>query len=368
MKKLFFLFFTLVAFFLRAASWTDPETGITWYYTVLDDNTVSLGIDANPPASYSATPAVDDSITGELVVPTLINGLPPSKIIDYAFEDCSFTSLVLPETINRLEWSTFYSAAVRSVRFYGPYVVIGTNSHDYFWGGELSRIYYSRKYATQWERGLNDKSCIKICMADRVSVLPGLYNGGSVSFREKEFAWGETVEITASANEGYVFLGWSSNLEGVDSPLATISFKMPEHPVTLIANFFPKTVLKNWIDEQIDDTLEEKVNSKIDGERLLTAKQAEAKTVATINQKVEKKELITFEQLQTMALAEPVVEVKEGVATVGISLKQAESLDGTWTDVDLADDAVSVTGDKVKLAVPANDKAAFYKFVVPEKQ
>ena len=52
-----------------ADTWTDPSTGITWTYTVLDDGTAALG------GGTSSTPAVPASTTGDLTVPAQINGL-----------------------------------------------------------------------------------------------------------------------------------------------------------------------------------------------------------------------------------------------------------------------------------------------------
>jgi hypothetical protein len=43
-------------------------------------------------------------------------------------------------------------------------------------------------------------------------------------------------------------------------------------------------------------------------------------------------------------------------------------VDGEWENVELEEDATSVEADTVKVTVPADEKAAFYKFVVPEKQ
>ena len=179
--------------------------------------------------------------------------------------------------------------------------------------------------------------------------------------------------MTATPKEGYVFLGWSSDAEGIGGNETTLTFTMPEvEEIVLIANFFPKALLTSWINDTMDATLEAKVestvNAKIDGEKLLTAEQSAAKTTATIKTKVATGELITSDQLQEMALSAPVIEVKEGAAMVGISVMKASSVDGEWEAVELEANATTVEADKIQVSLPADEKAAFYKFVVPEKQ
>ena len=62
----------------------------------------------------------------------------------------------------------------------------------------------------------------------------------------------------------------------------------------------------------------------------------------------------------------PVIVVEDGVAKVGVSLKRAASLDGEWKQVD-AEDAEVTDDGAIEVSVPADEKAAFYKFVVPNK-
>ena len=199
-----------------------------------------------------------------------------------------------------------------------------------------------------------------------VEVIPSIANAGMLSFRNKDVPWGETVEVTATPKDGYVFLGWGSNIEGIESVSQTLTFTMPERPVTLVASFFPKALLETWFNEAVRTTVKEEVEAKIDGESLLTAEQAATKTSATIEAKVADGELITSEHLQVMAMEAPVIAVEDGVAKVGVSLKRAASLDGEWKQVD-AEDAEVTDDGAIEVSVPADEKAAFYKFVVPNK-
>ena len=200
-----------------------------------------------------------------------------------------------------------------------------------------------------------------------VEVIPSIANAGTLSFRNKDVPWGETVEVTATPKEGYVFLGWGSNVEGIEGVGQTLTFTMPERPVTLVASFFPKALLETWFNEAVRTTVKEEVEAKIDGESLLTSEQAATKTSATIEAKVEKGELITSDQLQVMAMEAPVIAVEDGVAKVGVSLKRAESLNGEWTQVEAEEAEITEDGD-ISVSVPADEKAAFYKFVVPNQQ
>jgi glycine cleavage system H lipoate-binding protein len=72
--------------------------------------------------------------------------------------------------------------------------------------------------------------------------------------------------------------------------------------------------------------------------------------------------------MKSFAFGAPVIEVKDGTATVGISVMKASAVDGEWENVELQEDDTSVEADTVKVVVPADEKAAFYKFVVPNKQ
>ena len=108
------------------------------------------------------------------------------------------------------------------------------------------------------------------------------------------------------------------------------------------------------------------MSAGLKGESLLTAEQAATKTNATIEAKVADGELITSDQLQVMAMEAPVIAVEDGVAKVGVSLKRAESLNGEWTQVEAEEAEITEDGD-ISVSVPADEKAAFYKFVVPVK-
>ena len=227
----------------------------------------------------------------------------------------------------------------------------------------------------------NGSFSFEMPLDEYVNVIVSPATAWAAPFNRKAVILNEKVSITAEATDGYIFLGWGSNQPGIGGMDAALTFTMPETEVTLVAMFLPKALIEGLIDEKID--------GRIDGESLLTKEQAEAKTEATIEEKkeagelfdqagvdakveatitekVDNKELVTRESIQEMALGTPIIEVENAQAKVGISLKRASTLDGEWEEVTLDVGAAEVDNGTVKVSVPAEADAAFYKFVVPD--
>ena len=72
----------LAAFGAWADTWTDPDSGITWTYTV-SNGEASLG------GGSSSSPAVPKSTSGSITIPQTLGGYPVTKIAQYAFYACS---------------------------------------------------------------------------------------------------------------------------------------------------------------------------------------------------------------------------------------------------------------------------------------
>ena len=308
------------------------------------------------------------------------------SIGESAFSNCSgIRTLKVPQSIISVGENAFASLQLDNVYCYstpdgwannafGVYIVdLGSRYSDNLTitdtRSKINMFYCTQKDISLWNDYFQANHMTGICysMQSTLNVIPSVSNGGTLSFRNKEVVWGETVEVTATPKDGYVFLGWGSNIEGIESASQTLTFTMPERPVTLVASFFPKALLETWFNEAVRTTVKEEVEAKIDGESLLTAEQAATKTSATIEAKVADGELITSEQLQVMAMEAPVIAVADGVAKVGVSLKRAESLNGEWKQVE-AEEAEVTDDGAISVSVPADEKAAFYKFVVPNKQ
>ena len=245
---------------------------------------------------------------------------------------------------------------------------------------------------------------------------------------------GETVVLTATPAEGYVFCGWSTTPVSME---ATHSFTMPEEAVTLTAYFAPAAALNNYIAGQgfvSADEVEAKIQEYIADNNLKTPEEVEAAieahiasngllTPAQANQQTQdyivanklkseqevavaiaqaieeyvssnglltpaeaeqlvkdyiadnklmskdeaKQELLdadevfTADEMKALVLGAPVIQVKDGKATVSIQVQRASELDGEWEVVEDGEVSVEITPK-------AGEKAAFYKFVVPNEQ
>lgn len=309
-----------------------------------------------------------------------------SRIYEYTFSECtSLKSITIPESVKTIDNYAFSGRKVVAVTFMGlpPSVGYQTSwafseinyiSNPIEWSAHKA-LCESLKAQYKYSEDPTPNLPVDVpwrYVGGEVKILT-IFDGGSTETTTSTHKHGDVVSVTATPKEGYVFLGWSSDAEGIGGNETTLTFTMPEvEEIVLIANFFPKALLTSWINDTMDATLEAKVestvNAKIDGEKLLTAEQSAAKTTTTIKTKVAAGELITSDQLQEMALSEPVIEVKEGAATVGISVMKTSSVDGEWEAVELEANATTVESDKIQVSLPADEKAAFYKFVAPEKQ
>lgn len=206
----------------------------------------------------------------------------------------------------------------------------------------LGTVYVPPEYLIEWGEYFKtlpiDFQPVQLLpMTAHIEIVKPFQNGGSIEISSQTPEWGEPVTISAIANESHIFLGWSSNIAEISGSEATLTFTMPEETVTLVANFFPKALQQSWNETYVQS-------------------------------QIRAGELITSDQLQEMALSAPVIEVKDGSATVGISVVKASSVDGEWEAVELESNATTVESDKIQVSLPADEKAAFYKFVVPEKQ
>lgn len=305
-----------------------------------------------------------------------------------AFTGCeNLTSVTLPTTLTTCigSYSPFYRLGHPLLKLYvkGP-VLPKVFFRDWDSSITIDKFYYSPQYEEEWRRFLFSIDAPAprewICMESKVCVLPTTTAGGTVSFREKMVAWDDEVTVTAEAANGYRFLGWSSNHEGIEGTGGTLTFKIPSTDVILIANFFP----------DIDSKIDESINKKIDGEILMTKEQADNKIQEALNEKIssgdlllkeqvdtkiqevideklEKKELVSADAIKEMAFGSPMIEVKDGKAVVGIELQKASQLtSGKWEKVKGEEASIAEDGS-VHLKVLAEEKEAFYKFVVPTK-
>ncbi|MGN1326111.1 MAG: leucine-rich repeat protein [Candidatus Spyradenecus sp.] len=144
MKRLLLTLCCTLATALFALTWTDPETNITWTYT-LSNGKASLG-----GGSFS-TPAIPTSYAGALTIPATMDGYPVSGL-RCAFCGCSsLTSVVIPEGVTSIGNLAFYGCSrLKEVTFLGD-VPEG-------WGNVYpsgKKIYVSQAYAGKWNAVLS---------------------------------------------------------------------------------------------------------------------------------------------------------------------------------------------------------------------
>ncbi len=385
---------------MLGGSWTD-ENGIVYTYVDNEDGTAEIT-------------KVESETASKIELPAVINGLQVIAIGRGAFENCpSLADLTIPEGIIHLRtgWGNGIIKGIMSGLILKSLIIpesvseaslkmaewaddgVYISNQLIFYGkppnienaiGWVSNIYYPAKYVDEWNVFLktNDISNfadnIPVCMGNSLHIVSSIFNGGTISQTTQMVGWGEMVTITASANEGFVFLGWSGDLAGINTADATISFTMPEQDVILVPNFFPKALIQGWIAETVAEALEKKV----DGVNLLTASQAEAATAVAIEaqtpvlkaagvaEALENKDVYTKESIKEMAFGDPLMEVKNDEVSVAISLESTDNLAAGFEGLDL--DAAVLEKDQnakglFRVRVPIESDAAFFKFVVRDE-
>ena len=193
---------------------------------------------------------------------------------------------------------------------------------------------YLPEYASEWKAVIDaDGKWQGLTMSCKVSKFPvevAVNGDGSVT-GAGSYAPGDSVTLTATPNEGFVFCGWSE----LPAKSATYFFTMPEKAVSLTAYFAPKAAVVAYVAMNNLMSKDEAKQELLDDD-----------------------EVFTEDEMKELALGAPVIKVKDGVATVSIQVQKASELNGEWEVVE---------DGEVELDIPADEKAAFYKFVVPVK-
>lgn len=156
---------------------------------------------------------------------------------------------------------------------------------------------------------------------------------GSGSYYE-----GDSVTLTAIADEGFVFCGWSTTpMNGNE----TLQLTVPGEDLTLTAYFMDASALDVYL--QTHESVSQEV---ID---------------ARVDEVITERGLLTRAELKALAKDSPVVEVKNGVATLKVNLKQAASLE------ELSSNAVD-SPQQLNIKVSDDEKVLLYKVVKPSKE
>ncbi|MDO4528492.1 MAG: leucine-rich repeat domain-containing protein, partial [bacterium] len=105
MKRYFLLLQMLcTSFALQAATWTDPETNLTWSYEPIPQGVMITNISSYPEI---------------LEIPATINNLPVKEIGYQTFYNCSFmTSVTIPEGVVEIGEAAFeHCVSLTSITF-----------------------------------------------------------------------------------------------------------------------------------------------------------------------------------------------------------------------------------------------------------
>lgn len=139
----------VVALCAEAATWTDPETGITWTY-IVSGGKASIG--SGTPSST----AIPKTTSGTIVIPSTLSGFPVTGIRDYAFYMCSsLTSITIGDSVTSIGVNAFSSCgSLKKVEFKGVPPSGLENSRILISG---SSIYFPREYGAEWQKLLSSQ-------------------------------------------------------------------------------------------------------------------------------------------------------------------------------------------------------------------
>ena len=102
-KRMLFVAIVSVAAFVQAA--TEIVDGIEWTYTV-------TGGKASVGGGYSSSTAVPTSMSGAIIIPSILGGYSVTSIGNYAFKNCdSLTSVTIPDSVTSIGVGAFDSCS-----------------------------------------------------------------------------------------------------------------------------------------------------------------------------------------------------------------------------------------------------------------
>ena len=85
---------------LFGSTWTDPDTGITWVYSVRDGK-ASVGVGP-------LDTAVPKTTTGAITIPSSLGGYPVTSVGSFAFYGCNeLSSVTIPDNVTSIDSRAF---------------------------------------------------------------------------------------------------------------------------------------------------------------------------------------------------------------------------------------------------------------------
>jgi hypothetical protein len=340
---------------------------------------------------------LDRSLQVSVVIPDGV-----TSIDGGAFYGCSnLTSLTIPASVTKISGNPFSGCTnLRYVFFEGPPPIQQTTSvtaagSGYtLWNipfdGLTITASYRVKYAKEWEvQILADMWTFATFVLDEVGVSTNIFGAGKITTSAEDgivvyFPKGEIRRLKAEPDEGYVFMGWSGDVISTENE---IELNGNVDKYTLNVQFLPKSLLKDFVASndsssgmggvneglsktEVVSTINEIIVEMLNSGALISAKDVKVEAGKVVDQKMEEKHVVTKDQIDDMAMDTPVIDMTKGKGTLSLSLKKASSLsDNDWKNVLIENPTIDANGNiKVEISPNEDERAAFYKFVVPAEQ
>ena len=302
-------------------------------------------------------------LKGEVVLPSLLGGYLVTGIAEGAFMECAeMTSVTIPASIQTLgDYAFYWCEALKVVRFEGYPLTKGLEAESPFPEGTGAIGYYPSTLKSEWSAVIQANQWYGLTMKSYGTLLrqvSAVIYGDGVVTGTGVYPNGKTVTVKAIPAEGFRFMGWDG---AVVSNEAELSLTLTED-VVLKAFFVKASIVSDFVSQ------ENAANGVVTPEKLEELRQQIEEEV--FKQALEDDTLYTADEIQEMAFDTPVVEVKEDVIEIAISLQTAETLNA-WQAMALQGATLEIDEAKgqVRVKVPKGDqKAAFYKFIVPTEQ
>ena len=216
MKKMIVFVTVVVSLTVLADTWTDPETGITWTYTV-SDSKAQIG------TGSSWDSAISPLTVGAITIPEALGELPVTSVSRYAFNGCrELTSVIVSDGIKNIESQAFQGCSkLTSVTLPSSVENIGISIFSGCSGLMSVTVNPDNLYYSSTEHALfsKDKKLLMECFnANGDLVIPqGVTSIGNCAFSECSGL--KSVEIPSSVtNIGYSAFSRCRGLTSVEIP------------------------------------------------------------------------------------------------------------------------------------------------------
>ena len=310
--------------------------------------------EGNPAYASTSDGALFDKARTTLVhVPNTLSGAytVPEGVVTIAteaFRDCTaLTAVTFPTTLAAIGRDAFAGCTkVGTLTFLGlPPATVGEGAFGTCTAGAYPNAYWEEWVAAMGAEGVWHGLAMSTTPFTTIvrRVGSGTVNDGATNIttfpRTMSYQPGQTVTLTATPAKGYVFLGWSG--AGIETHGAEATFPAGGAP----------EITAHFVTQAVADSMEAVGVGGVD---------------SSLEEALANGDVFTKEQIQEMAFGAPLFEVKDGEATIGLTLRTAEALDGDWEALKPSDVVVGADGT-ISIKVSVEGKTRFYKFVVPEK-